>query len=148
MQDLPVDTFASICDLERRVAMLEEGLHGHTASPCSVSLLTRCYLEAHRVIRNFDPDFAAIWVASAYLWDARTFVTLGRHVHDPYPFRPFIAALDICVLRGTPDAERALLHLEAVGQDVLRAQGLELVRPRDTMKRLRLQEALERLKRL
>jgi hypothetical protein len=145
MNDLPIDVTAKILDLERRVALLERGLYGHTTPQCGAALLTRCYLEAHRVRKRIDRESASIWVAQAYLWDVRALVALGRHVNDPYPYRPFLAVLDVCVLNGIPGAEDARTHLEAVSQDLLVAQGLELVRPRDTMGKLRLQEVLTRL---
>ncbi len=148
MNDLSIDAQASIFDLERRVRLLEKGLYGHAAPQCSIVLLTRCYLEAHRAIREIDQDSGAVWVAQTYLWDARALVQLGRKVNDPFPYRPFLAVVDICVTRGVPGAEEAREHLESVSQDVLTAQGLELVRPRDTMQRLRLTEALQRLGRL
>lgn len=148
MADLPVDLIATISDLERRVRLLEEVQRGDTQTLMNLPLMARCYLAAHRLPREIDQDFGALWVTSAYRWDARALVALGRHVHDPYPFRPFLAALDLCVLHGIPGAEDARAHLESVGQDVLNAQGLELVRPRDTMGCLRLQEALRRLTRM
>jgi hypothetical protein len=145
MNELSVDTRATISDLERRVRLLEEGLYGHSAPQCSTVVLMRCYIEAHRAIREIDQESGGIWVAQAYLWDVRALVSLGRHVNDPYPYRPFLAALDVCVLKGIPGADAAVRHLESVGQDLLYAEGLELVRPRDTMGTLRLHEALKRL---
>lgn len=145
MNELSVDMRALISDLERRVQLLERGLYGHTVPQCSPVLLMRCYLEAHRAIREIDRDSGAIWVAQAYLWDVRALITLGREVNDPFPYRPFVAVLDACVLKGIPGAEAALRHLESVSQALLDAQGLELVRPRETMARLRLHEALKRL---
>jgi hypothetical protein len=146
MNESSTDSNASILDLERRVRLLEQGLYGHTAPQAGAVLLTRCYLEAHRLLKHLDPENVAVWVAQAYLWDVRALVTLGRHVNDPYPFRPFLAVLDLCVLQSVPGAEEALRHLESVSQDLLTAQGLELVRPRDTMGRLRLSEAIAHLR--
>lgn len=145
MNQRSVDHEATLFDLARRVELLERGLYGHTAPQASVALLSRCYLEAHRFTREIDPESASVWVASAFLWDVRALVTLGRHVHDPYPYRPFLAVLDRCVLAGVPGAEGARAHLERVSQELLAAQGLELVRPRDTMGQLRLGEALQKL---
>jgi hypothetical protein len=147
MSELSTDALATILDLERRVRLLEQGLYGHTVPQASAALLTRCYLEAHRAMQQIEAENAGVWVAQAYLWDVRALVALGRQVNDPYPFRPFIAVLDACVLHGVPGADAALQHLESVSQDLLVAQGLELVRPRDTMGRLRLNEALFRLRR-
>jgi hypothetical protein len=143
-----VDLTASIFDLERRIALLEQKQYGHAAPQAGAALLTRCYVEAHRLVRDIDPKMAGVWVAQAYLWDVRALVALGRAVNDPYPYRPFLAVLDRCVLSGVPGAEAALAHLEEVSQQLLVAQGLELVRPRDTMVNLRLEEALLRLGRL
>lgn len=147
MLNTPPDILALLFDLRRRVEQLEKGLHGYSAPEGRLPLLTRCYREAHRAIHALTEENAGIWIAQAYLWDARAYVELGRHVNDPYPYRPFLAVLDTCVLKGIQGAKSAQGHLEAVGQDVLAAQGLELVRPRDTMGTLRLLEALERLSR-
>lgn len=125
--------------------LLEERTYGHSLPSAGVPLLVRCYLDAHRVLRVWEPASAVLWVAQAYLWDVRTFVVLGRHLRDPYPFRPLLAAVDLCVLHGIPGAEAACAHLESVSQDLLRAQGLGLVEPRDVMVTLRLGEALTRL---
>lgn len=143
-----VDLRATIFDLERRVALLERGTYGHAAPLIDAVLLSRCYLDAHRFVREIDPKSAAAWIANAYLWDVRTLLALGRQVSDPYPYRPFLAVLDRCVLAGVQGAERARAHLEAVSQELLTAQGLELVRPRDTMSSLHLQVAIGGMQKL
>ncbi len=140
------DLRASILDLERRVRLLEQGMYGHAAPQAGAVLLTRCYLEAHRMLNRMDPEQVGVWVAQSYLWDVRALVALGREVSDPYPYRPFLAVLDLCVLQGVPGAEAARDHIESVAQDLLIAQGLELVQPRDTMGTLRLREALTHLR--
>lgn len=143
----PIDSASALLDLSRRVALLEQGMYGHAAPQAGVVLLVRCYIEAHRLLKELDPENVGVWVASTYLFDVRTMVKLGREVSDPFPYRPFLAVLDLCVLEGVPEADAARGHLEAVAQDLLVAQGLELVRPRDTMQQLRLSEALSRLQR-
>ena len=141
----PVDLQAALFDLTRRVALLEQDAYGHAAPEATAAVLARCYLEAHRFVREIDPQSAGVWIANAFLWDVRALVALGRHVNDPYPFRPFLAVLDRCVLASVPGADRARAHLEEVSQELLAAQGLELVRPRDTMVHLRLGEAVNAL---
>lgn len=140
-----IDQGASILDLMRRVALLEERLYGHTEPVCGTQLLVRCYLEAHGVSEHVHAEAASAWVAQAYLWDVRTLVRLGRAVSDPYPFRPLLAALDACVAAQIPHAEPARAHLESVATDLLRVQGLELLEPRDLMHALPLQQALKNL---
>jgi len=137
-----VDREGTILDLTRRVALLEQRLYGHTEPACGTSLLVRCYIEAHGVTEYVATETASAWVAQAYLWDVRTLIRLGRAVSDPYPFRPLIAALDACVIGGNEHAKAALTHLEGVSADLLRAQGLELIEPRDLMHSIALGDAL------
>lgn len=145
MESRSIDERGAILDLERRIVHLERSLYGHSLPVCGVATLVRFYLDAHQIIRHIEPDSAGAWVVSAYLWDVRTLVLLGRQVNDPFPFRPFLAAVDICVLRGIPGAEEARAHLLSVSQDLLTAEGLELLEPRDVMGQLRLGEALTRI---
>ena len=140
-----VDREGTILDLTRRVALLEQRLYGHTEPACGTSLLVRCYIEAHAVSEHVSLEAASAWVAQAYLWDVRTLVRLGRAVSDPYPFRPLLAALDACVTAQIAHATTARDHLESVSGDLLRAQGLELIEPRDLMHSLALREALQQL---
>jgi hypothetical protein len=135
-----VELMATIFDLTRRVERLERTSQVDPPAACDLVLLLRCYRDAHAVLQRFDRHSAAAWVALAYLWDVRMLLDVGRAVADPFPFRPLLAVLDTCVLEGIPGALAARSHLEAVAQDLLRAMGLELVRPRDTMARLHLQE--------
>lgn len=136
---------ATIFDLTRRVALLEKGLHGHLLPQMDLTLMLRCYRDAHSALRRIDAQSAGVWVAQAYCWDVAMLQQLGRAVADAYPFRPLLAVLDLCVLQGIPDAQPAREHLEAIAQDLLSAQGLELVRPRDVMGTLQMQAVQSRL---
>jgi hypothetical protein len=136
---------ATIFDLTRRVSLLEKGLYGRLSSQVDLVLMLRCYRDAHHALRRIDAQSAGVWVAQAYLWDVRMLQQLGHAVADPYPFRPLLAVLDLCVLQSIPNAQEALVHLEGVAQDLLSAQGLELVRPRDVMGSLQMQAVQARL---
>lgn len=133
-------------DLERRVALLETMLHGHTLPAFTEPLLIRMYLDAHKVPPR-DPSTAAACARQLYLLDARLLLLLGRAVHDPFPWRPFLLLGDRCVRAEVPGAEDARRHLLEIAQGLLDLMGLELLEPRDVMGKLRINEAVELLKR-
>ncbi len=139
--EAPLELAASIFDLSRRVTDLEKATQP-LQPMCDLVLMVRCYRDAHAVLGGLRPEHASAWVTQAYLWDVRALLALGRAVDDPFPFRPLLAVLDHCVRMGIPSAEPARARFLPVAQDLLTAEGLEIVRPRDTMHRLALPEAL------
>jgi hypothetical protein len=143
--ETPAELKATIFDLTRRVSELEKGLYGHLSPHVDLVLMLRCYRDAHSALRGIEPQSAGVWVAQAYLWNVRMLQQLGRAVADPYPFRPLLAVLDLCVLQSIPNAQAALEHLEGVAQDLLSAEGLEVVQPRDVMGSLQMHAVQMRL---
>jgi hypothetical protein len=140
-----IDSRTARFDLERRVAILETMLHGHTLPTFTAPTLIRLYMDAHR------PPAADLYAARAqvrqlYLLDARLLMILGRLVKDPFPFRPFLLLADRCVARGLESAMSARQHVLAVAQGLLNAMDLDLLEPRDVMGDLRVNEALQLLK--
>jgi hypothetical protein len=131
--------------MKRRISLLEGTMYGYCLPEIGEVLLIRCYLDAHKAPSLTDPLAERAWVRQAYLLDTRVLIRLGRLLNDPFPFRPFLAALDHCRERGVQGAEEAAAHLESVCRDFLDAAGLELLDPRDVMGKLRLSEALENL---
>lgn len=145
LQKTTIDQRAAHFDLERRVALLETMLHGHTLPTFTAPTLIRLYMDAHRPPAA-DLTAARAQVRQLYLLDARLLMILGRLVRDPFPFRPFLLLADRCVARGVEAAPTAREHVLIVAQGLLDAMGLEVLEPRDVMGDLRLNEALQLLK--
>lgn len=141
-----LDLKATVLDLERRVAMLETMLHGHTLPAFTEPLLIRMYLDAHRPPPR-DPVLARAVTRQLYLLDTRLLLLLGRAVHDPFPWRPFLLLADRCVAKGLEGAVEAREHLFDIIHGLLDLMGLELLEPYDVMGKLRVKEAVELLKR-
>lgn len=134
---------ATVLDLERRVALLETMLHGHTLPPITLVLATRLYLDVHR-----RPPAQAAAARSAvrqlFLLDTRTLLLMGRAMHDPFPWRPFLIYAANCVQRDIPLAKEACTHVTTCAQGLLRLMGLPMLTPAD-VGGTRLQEMLAKL---
>lgn len=64
--------------------------------------------------------------------DARQLLTLAQNTGDPHPWRPMLALLDEYLGAGF-DVANARSHLLGIAQDLLNAQGLDLLQPYDVM---------------
>lgn len=128
----PPELQATISDFERRIALLEEMIHGTPQQDLPIDFLLGLYLDAQREL-PVTPELGRHWVRQAYLLDARQLLTLVRRSHDLHPWRPILHIIDRYVDEGYEPAVGAQAHLLSIAQDLLNAQGLELIRPRDVM---------------
>lgn len=145
MHQTTVDWKAHLLDLERRTSLLEIRNYGHATPLCGEALLVHAYLDAHKAAQLREPVACRAFVRSIYLLDVRALVRIGRAVRDNYPWRPFLAALDLYCRRQIEGGEEAREHLLSISTELLQAMGLELLQPRDVMGSLRLEDALNEL---
>ena len=122
---------ATISDFQRRIRTLESSVYGLEQQPLRVDLLYGLYLDTHRTSEK-SQFLARMWCRQIFALDARQLLTLARNTGDPYPWRPMLAMLDDYLSNGF-DVAPAREHLLGAAQDLLNAQGLDLVQPYDVM---------------
>lgn len=128
--DLP-ELQATVFDLRRRLAVLEELVHGQEHQELPVDFLLGIYVDSQRSVTPSEEN-CRHWCRQALLLDARQLLRMVRLTHDLHPWRPLLALLDQYAEIDF-DVETAREHLLEVAQDLLDSQGLELIRPRDVM---------------
>jgi hypothetical protein len=127
--DLEVD----IVTMRRRIDALEARLTGSVQDLNGPQPLFDLY--AHLVLDGLEPtpDSAALMRTCVMLMTPRTLLDLARLTGDMFSWRPFLAGLDLLHLRGY-DVTEATEWLEGSVQDLLRAQGLGMLRPEDVLR--------------
>jgi hypothetical protein len=138
-----LDLAATTLDLERRVALLETMLHGHTLPPITLVLATRLYLDVHKPPPR-EARAARSAIRQLFLLDTRTLLLMGRAMHDPFPWRPFLLYAARSKRAGVAQAAEAYAHVAACAQGLLRLAGLPMLAPED-IGGTRLQEMLTKL---
>lgn len=122
---------ATISDFHRRIRGLEATLHGVEQQPMRTDLLYGLYIDSHKK-REKSAFLARMWCRQIFMLDARQLLTLAQSTGDPYPWRPMLAMLDEYLEAGF-DTAPARTHLLGAAQDLLNAQGLDLLQPYDLM---------------
>ena len=125
------DLQATILDFERRIALLEELVHGHEQQALPTEFLLGVYIDAQKEA-ELTSSLCSHWVRQTFLLDTRQLLALARLTHDLHPWRPLLALLDRYYDAGHP-VEPARVHLLSIAQDLLCVQGLDLIQPRDVM---------------
>lgn len=122
---------ATISDFQRRIRVLEASVHGVEQQPMRADLLYGLYVDTHKPVEKTD-FLARTWSRQIFMLDARQLLTIAQNTGDPYPWRPMLAMLDDYLAAGF-DVALARDHLLEVAQDLLNAQGLDLIQPYDLM---------------
>jgi hypothetical protein len=123
---------AVILDLQRRLGVLEETIHGQEQQDLPTDFLLGIYIDSQRPV-TLSPETCRHWSRQALLLDAHQLLNMVRLTQDLHPWRPLLALLDQFAEADFAGAEVARAHLLDVAQDLLIAQGLELIQPRDVM---------------
>lgn len=136
--DSQLDLRVSLAALRRRVEQLELFIAGHDVERPTDAQLVGLYVEATLILsRRAVPSASpTAWAHAVMHLDEENVFRLCRLVEDPHAFVP-VAQL-LVAFRDADDAETvgpALAHLRAVAQGVLDAQGLELIRLEDLLRR-------------
>jgi hypothetical protein len=125
------DLQATLLDFGRRIALLEEMVHGHEQKALPTEFLLGVYVDAQRE-QELSTELCRHWVRQAFLLDSRQLLVLSRLSQDLHPWRPLLALLDRYAEAGY-EVELARVHVLSIAQDLLTVQGLDLIRPRDVM---------------
>jgi hypothetical protein len=123
---------ARVLDLERKIDTLQALVQGNVHQPYDEQALQALYWDACRRFGRLKPREAFLWSCCIRNLDVTQLLTLGRLVHDPFPWKPFLVLLDWATEEGHL-VEEATEHLERIAQDLLYAQGLWLLSPCDLM---------------
>lgn len=130
MSNLDPVLAAALFDQDRRLRAVERVIGGEPVA-LPIRRLQELYLDASRV-QEVDEHDARHWAMHALHLDCCQLLALAKLLGDPFPWQPVLLVLDACAQAGH-DVADAQTHLLEIAQDLLRAQGLELVRPRDLM---------------
>jgi hypothetical protein len=123
---------ASIADFHRRVRVLEAAVHGDEQRPLPIDLLQGLYVDAF-ARREPTVSDARMWARQAFMLDARQLLILAQITGDMHPWRPILGLLDHFLGHGFEEVRSSRAHLLSVAQDLLDAQGLDLIQPYDVM---------------
>lgn len=130
MTDTDPTLMAAVIDQERRLRALEQVVGGEKI-PLNMRRLRELYLDSARVQEPAEAE-ARHWARDVLHLDCCQLLALAKLFGDPFPWHPLMLVLDACAERGH-DVEDARSHLLTIARDLLRAQGLELIEPRDVM---------------
>ena len=126
--DLEID----VATLRRRVEALEAHTFGRVSSAGAPHPLFSIY--AHLLCDGVTatPDSAALLRSVTLLLTPRSLLDLGRMAEDPFPWRPFLLALDHMEAAGH-EVQDALSWVHGCAEELLRAQGLSALKPADVL---------------
>ncbi len=122
---------ARIADLEHRLQHQEAITTGRTWRHADLRLLTELYQDA-LMGPMVDDESGRHWERHVMNLTVHQLVIMGRGVGDPFPWRPILRNLDLMIKYGI-DLTKARSHLLSIAQELLEAQGLRLLSPRDLM---------------
>jgi len=127
--DLEVD----VVTLRRRLDALEARLTGSVQDLNGPQPLFDLY--SHLLLDGLEPspDAVALLRTCVMLMTPRALLDLARLTGDMFAWRPFLSALDVMHTRGY-DVTEASEWLVSSAQDLLRAQGLGMLRPEDVLR--------------
>lgn len=129
MLDLEVD----VATLKQRVGVLEGRLFGRVDDLPGPQPLFDVY--SHLILDGIalTEESAAMLRSLILIMSPRILLDLGRMVNDPFPWRPFLAAADLLLVSGL-DMEGSIAWLEGIATELLKAQGLGLLRIEDVLR--------------
>lgn len=127
--DLEVD----VATLKQRINALEKRIYGRVDELPGPQPLFDLY--THLTLDGVQPtpETAILLRACVLTASPRLFLDLARMVNDPFPWRPFLSALDLMSVSGHDVAE-ATAWIEQCAEALLRAQGLRALRVEDVMR--------------
>lgn len=123
----------ALLDQDRRLEALEEAL-GMGAVGLRPNRLVELYHDSFDPVVDSEKE-SRHWARLVTTLDSSQLLLLARLTGDPFPFRPLLARMDTYYAKDY-QVKDAVDHLVSIGQDLLTAQGLGLLRPRDIMGRM------------
>lgn len=126
--DLEVD----VATMRRRLDALEARFLGAVDDLGGPQPLFSIY--SHLVLEGLSPskESAALMQSCALLLTPRNLLDLARLTGDIFPWRPFLAALDLLEVTGH-DVGESIAWVEACAEDLMKAQGLGVLRIADVL---------------
>lgn len=120
-----MDSFVSAAkniDLDRRLRALEQAFRIGVPREYDPDELVSLYVHAAKTQPPSLRD-AALWSTIVLGLGVCEFVTLAQHIHDPFPWRPFLSRLDHLEAVGVTSVRTATAHLLEVARSMLKLQG-------------------------
>ncbi len=131
--DRIIDLEVDIASLRRRFDALEARIYGRVDDLPGPQPLFDLY--AHLQLDGItpSPDSAAMLRSCILLMSPRLLLDLGRLTGDMFAWRPFLGAADLLQALGH-DMLEAIEWLEGCAAELLRAQGLRMLRVEDVLR--------------
>lgn len=128
-----VDLEVDVATLRRRLDALEARVTGSVNDLPGAHPVFRVY--THLLLSGLEAteESAALLRSCALLLTPRILLDLGRLTNDMFPWRPFLTALDLLELSGL-EVHDAVAWVEGCAGDLLRAQGLGMLRIEDVLR--------------
>lgn len=122
-----------VATLRRRMDSLEAKFLGAVDDLQGPQPLFAVY--SHLLLDGIQPgaEAAALLSSCALLLNPRNLLDLGRMTADPFPWRPFLTALDLLEVTGH-DVHDAVLWVQGCAEELLAAQGLGILRVEDVLR--------------
>lgn len=129
MLDLEVD----VATMRRRIDTLETRFLGRVDDLEGPQPLFTVY--SHLIFDGLTPskETAALMQSCSLLLTPRNLLDLSRLTGDMFPWRPFLAALDLLAVTGF-DIGQSAEWVEACAEDLMKAQGLGVLRVADVIR--------------
>lgn len=131
--DRMIDLEVDVATLRRRINMLEQRLYGRADDLPGPQPLFDLYAHLQLDGLTPSPDSAAMLRSCILLLSPRMLLDLGRLTGDMFPWRPFLGTADLLQTLGH-DMEEAIAWLEGCADELLRAQGLGMLRIEDVVR--------------
>lgn len=128
-----LDLEVEVATLRRRVESLEAHIFGKVSGVSGPHPLFSVYSHLLCDGAAEGPETAALLRAVALLLTPRSLLDLGRMVEDPFPWRPFLLALDSAEVAGE-EVSDAVAWLHGCAEELLAAQGLGMLKPADVLR--------------
>lgn len=128
-----LDLEVEVATLRRRLDRLEGTFTGAVDDVSGPRPLFAVY--SHLICDGISctAESAALMRSCAMLLTPRNLLDLGRMIEDPFPWRPFLLALDHLEVAGFA-VDDAVEWVEECAEDLLRAQGLEMLEVEDVLR--------------
>ncbi len=133
MHNRMIDLEVDVATLRHRVGGLEARVYGRVDDAAGPQPLFDTY--AHLLLDGIQPceESAALLRTCVMLLSPRMLLDLARLTGDMFPWRPFLAAVDLLHVTGF-DMSASTTWLETCAQDLLNAQGLRMLRLEDVLR--------------
>lgn len=128
-----IDLEVDVATLRHRVGALEARMYGRIDDSSGPQPLFDTY--AHLLLDGIHPceESAALLRTCVALVSPRMLLDLARMTGDMFPWRPFLAAVDLLHVTGF-DMTESTAWLETCAQDLLNAQGMKMLRIEDVLR--------------